>query len=84
MVHTREQALKAAREILERRKIKYMEIEAPEPDAGYQHQPGAPEKDVWVVSYTYMVFQDERAFIHLDDREELKLIYIMTGHGYIT
>jgi hypothetical protein len=84
MIHTSEQALKAAREILELYQIKHIEIGTPEPKAGYQHQPGAPAIDVWVVSYTFMIFQEEDAFIYLNDKDELKLIYIMTGHGYLT
>lgn len=84
MIHTSDQALKAAREILHRYQIKHMEIGTPKIKAGYQHQTGAPTIDVWVVDYTYMVFQEEDAFIYLNDQEELKLIYIMNGHGYLT
>lgn len=61
-----------------------MEIGTPEIKAGYQNQPSAPAIDVWMVDYTYMVFQQEDAFIYLNDQEELKLIYIMNGHGYLT
>ena len=84
MIHTSEQALEAAREIFKRYEIKHTDIGTPEPKAGYQHQTGAPVMDVWVVNYTYMVFQEEDAFIYLNDHDELKLIYIMTGHGYLT
>ena len=84
MIHTSEQALEAAREILERYKIKHTGIGTPHPKAGYQHQTGAPVINVWVVHYSYMVFQEEDAFIYLNDQEELKLIYIMNGHGYLT
>ena len=83
MIHSSEQALEVAREILERYKIKHTGIGAPKPKAGYQHQSSAP-MDVWVIGYTYMVFQEEDAFIYLNDQEELKLIYIMNGHGYLT
>lgn len=84
MIHTSEQALEAAREILNQYEIKHTSIGTPEPKAGYQHQPGAPAIDVWVVDYTYMVFQDENAFIYLNDQDELNFIYIVTGHGYLT
>ena len=84
MIHTSEQALEVAREILERHKIKHTSIGTPKPKADYQHQTGAPATEVWVVNYTYMVFQEEDAFIYLNDQEELKLIYIMNGHGYLT
>lgn len=84
MMHTSEQALEAAREILDRYHIAHIEVGTAEPKAGYQHQPGAPIIDIWVVNYSYMVFQEEDAFIYLNDQDELKLIYIMTGHGYLT
>ncbi|MFD1256927.1 hypothetical protein ACFQ3S_08975 [Mucilaginibacter terrae] len=84
MIHTSEQVLEAAREILERYQIKHMDIGTPKPMSDYQNQTGAPEIDVWVVNYTYMVFQEEDAFIYLNDQDELKLIYIMNGHGYLT
>jgi len=84
MIFTSEQALEAAREILNFYEIKHMEIGIPVPKAGYQHQSSVPATDVWVVSYTYMVFQEEDAFIYLNDQDDLKLIYIMTGHGYLT
>ncbi len=84
MIHTSEQAIEAAREILEQYQIKHMKIGTPQPKTGYQHQPGAPIIDIWVVNYTYMVFQEEDAFIYLNDQNELSLIYIMTGHGYLT
>lgn len=84
MIHTSEQALKAAREILDRYQIKHMNVGTPQPKWGYQHQTGVVATEVWVVDYTYMVFQEEDAFIYLNDQDELKLIYIMTGHGYLT
>lgn len=84
MIHTSEQAFEAARQILISNKIKHIEIGAPEPKAGFGYQNGAPVKDIWVVSYTYMVFQEEEAFIYLYDNDELKLIYILTKHGYVT
>lgn len=84
MIHTSEQALEAAREILERYQVKHTGIGTPKIKTGHQHQAGAPAIDVWVVHYTYMVFQEEDAFIYLNDQEELKLIYIMNGHGYLT
>jgi len=84
MIHTKEQALNAALAILDRLLIKYVETGAPEPKAAFKYQNDAPVNDVWVVSYTYMVFQEEEAFIYLDDRDELKLIYILTKHGYVT
>ena len=84
MIHTSEQALEATREILNRYEIKHTGIGTPDPRAGYQHQTGAPIIDIWVVNYTYMVFQEEDGFIYLNDEYELNLIYIMTGHGYLT
>ncbi len=84
MIHTSEQALKAAREILDRYEINHIDIGTPEPNSGYQTQTGPVAADVWVVNYTYMVFQEEDAFIYLNDQDELKLIYIMNGHGYLT
>ena len=84
MIHTSEQALKAALEILNRYDIKHTGIGTPKIKTGYQYQPDAPIIDIWVVDYTYMVFQEEDAFIYLNDHDELKLIYIMTGHGYLT
>jgi hypothetical protein len=84
MIHTSEQALEAAREILNRYHINHMDVGTAQPRSGHQHQPGAPAIDVWVVDYTYMVFQEEDAFIYLNDQDELKLIYIMNGHGYLT
>ncbi len=84
MIHTSKQAFEAARKILEQYQITHMKIGTPEPKTGYQHQPGAPVINIWVVNYTYMVFQEEDAFIYLNDRDELNLIYIMTGHGYLT
>jgi hypothetical protein len=84
MIHTSQQALKAARQILSSNKVKHIEIGAPEPKAGFEYKGGATVTDVWVVSYTYMVFEEEQAFIYLDDRNDLKLIYILTKHGYVT
>ena len=84
MIHTSQQAIEAAREILDQYQIKHIEMGTSKPKAGYQHQAGASAIDVWVVDYTYMVLQEEDAFIYLNDQEELKLIYIMNGHGYLT
>ncbi|MBE9597952.1 hypothetical protein [Pedobacter sp. MC2016-24] len=36
---------------------------------------------LWVVHYTYSAFQEEDAFIYLDDRY-FELIYIITPHGF--
>ena len=84
MIHTSEQAIEAARKILEQYQIKHMKIGTLQPKTSYQLRPGAPIIDAWVVNYTYMVFQEEDAFIYLNDQDELNLIYIMTGHGYLT
>lgn len=84
MKHSSEQALQAAREILSKNKIKHLEVGIPESKTGCQFNRELPVTDVWVISYTYMVFQDEIAFIYLDDLNELNLLYILTKHGYIT
>ena len=36
----------------------------------------------WVVSYEYMVFEEEIAFIYISD-DTGKVFYIMDKHGYI-
>jgi hypothetical protein len=72
MIHISEQALQAAREILAQHQIKYSELGKPEPKAGYNYHSDAPVNDIWVISYTHMVFEEEIALIYLDDRDGLK------------
>lgn len=43
---------------------------------------GCGTADLWVIPYTYTVFQEEDDFIYLDDRY-FALMYITTPHGYI-
>lgn len=57
MIHTSEQALEAACEILDRYEIKHIGIGTPKPKAGFGHQTDPPVMDVWVVDYSYMVFR---------------------------
>jgi hypothetical protein len=78
MIHSSEQALEAARNILEKNNIKHISVDAPVYKPDWENT-----TDVWWVCYTYMVFQEENAFIYLDDRNGLKLIYILTNHGYL-
>lgn len=82
MVHSSEQAFNTARQILNKNNISYIEIGTPELKSGYHHN--SVTTDVWIVSYTYMVFQEEIAFVYLDDLNRLKLLHILTKHGYIT
>ncbi|RZK74213.1 MAG: hypothetical protein EOO85_15685 [Pedobacter sp.] len=84
MIHTSEQALNVASQILIDNKVKHIDIGSPQAKIAFRHDENAPLTDVWVISYTYMVFQEEQAFIYLDDLDELKLIYILTKHGYVT
>lgn len=64
MIHTSEQALEAAREILDRYKVKHTGIGTPEPKAGYQRQPGTLIIDIWVVVIPIWFFRKKmRLFI---------------------
>lgn len=82
MMHHALQAMRAAEKILAEKKIKYVKVETPKFEENFLQQGMAESANIWVVPYIYMVFQDEIAFIHLND-EDLALIYIITPHGYI-
>ncbi|MGY4385172.1 hypothetical protein ACVWYN_002208 [Pedobacter sp. UYP24] len=83
MVHSSEQALQVARAILEKNRIKHISVDAPREELNFQFLDSKLVTDAWVICYTYMVFQDEDAFIFLDDRNDLKLIYVLTKHDYV-
>ncbi|MDN5285266.1 MAG: hypothetical protein JWR38_1540 [Mucilaginibacter sp.] len=84
---TREKIVKEiALSYLQKLKIKYDAIEDPEYKTDYDIQTkggGSQKTNVWIIPYTYTVFEEEMAFIYLDDHC-FELIYIMTKHGYIT
>ncbi|MGF7082830.1 hypothetical protein [Mucilaginibacter sp. UYCu711] len=71
MINTSEQALQAAGEILDKNKIKHSSIGNPDFKLDYPYNKRTLKTDVSVVSYTYMVFEEEMAFIYLDDRDGL-------------
>jgi c-di-AMP phosphodiesterase-like protein len=75
----------AAKKYLEKLKIKYDTIEeaALREDEVIVTKDGSKLDIFWVVPYNYTVFQDETAFIYLR-KSDLKLIYILTNHGWIT
>jgi len=83
MKHNSEQALEAAKDILKRLKVKYdtIKVQAFEPKTKIKQIDQVV--DLWVVQYTYTVFQDESAYVYINDAD-LKLIYVLTKHGYIT
>lgn len=82
MIYNINQVIVVASAILRERNIEYVTLAVPT----YKTSFGYKDKvtDVWVVSYTYLVFQEEIAFIYLDDLHELELIHIVTKHGYET
>lgn len=82
MQHNTMQAIRAAENVLNDKKIKYVNIDPPKFEKNIFNQGMSEPADVWVIPYVFMVFQDQNAFIYLKD-EDLSLIYILTGHGYI-
>lgn len=75
----------AAIACLKRLNISFNKISEPEYRKGVVIQllnGGSSTADLWVIPYTYTVFQEEDAFIYLDDRY-FELLYIITPHGYI-
>lgn len=83
MKHNSAQALEAAKDILKRLKVKYETIKVQEFKPGLKIEQTGLTTNVWVVGYTYTVFEEEDAFVYIDDTD-LKLIYVLTKHGYIT
>jgi len=82
MKHNALQAIHVAEKVLKDKKIKYVNIDPPRFEEVIFEQGMSERADVWIVPYVYLVFQDESAFIYLND-EDLSLIHILTGHGYI-
>lgn len=81
MKSTPERIKAIAAAFLKEKEIKYVELGEPvfEPAGAKENK---LHIDHWVVSYVYMVFQDEEAFIFIADNTE-QVLYIMTGHGYL-
>lgn len=70
---------KIAKEFLHQNNISYLTLSAPE-----FHPQNAKNSTHdfahWVVPYVYKAFQEEDAFIYLDDATQ-KIMYILTKHG---
>ena len=76
-----EQIKKAALKFLNEKQIKFSVLEDPsfytKESEGRKHP-----NDYWVVPYTYMVFQEEDAFVYVADTTQ-QVMYVLTNHGYI-
>lgn len=81
MAATSEIIKKIAITFLQDKKINYSKVG----DSTF-HLKGAKHSkhdvNYWVVPYTYMVFQEEDAFIYINDGAQ-QVMYISTKHGYI-
>jgi hypothetical protein len=82
MKHNSTEALEAAKEILKRLKVKYETVKVHEFKPEAKIEETGQIVDLWVVNYTYRVFEEESAFVYINDTD-LKLIYVLTKHGYI-
>lgn len=69
-----------AKAFLEEKKIQYVELN--EPRFVPADQNNDMPVDSWVVNYVYTVFEDEDAFMHIDDNSE-KVQYIHFSTGYL-
>jgi len=79
MISNKETIEKIAFEFLKEKKIKYSKI----CEAAYVDLKDPSNEfgiDYWVVPYEYIVFQDEDAFIYIDDLSQ-KVLQILTKHG---
>ncbi|MGY4538990.1 inosine/xanthosine triphosphate pyrophosphatase family protein [Mucilaginibacter sp. UYNi724] len=83
MKHNSTEVLEASKEMLKRLKIKYETIKVQEFKPNAKIEETGQIVNLWVVNYTYTVFEEESAFVYIDDTD-LKLIYVLTKHGYIT
>jgi hypothetical protein len=66
---------------LKRKKIRYLSVAEPRFEENITTATGE-KLNAWIVAYDYKVFQDETAFVHIDDQTG-EVIYILTNHGYI-
>ncbi len=71
-----------AKKILREKNIGFTKLDAPEFILKDDNQSNENLPDHWLVVYHYVVFEEEVAFIKINDEDE-KLIHIVTKHGYI-
>ena len=83
MKHNSAEVVEVAKQILKKLEIRYNTLHVQELKPGFTVKQTGLVTDVWVVNYTYTVFEEEDAFVYVNDAD-LKLIYVLTKHGYIT
>lgn len=81
MKHNSSEVTDIATLFLKKKNINYRSLSKPVFEENFRLENGQL-LDIWVVPYEYKVFQDEAAYVHIDDASG-KVLYILTKHGYI-
>jgi hypothetical protein len=80
MRSTSEEVSKIAKDFLEKNEIEYVSISKPM-FFNSSYTGNKLNIDHWSVPYEYKVFQNENAFIEIED-ESKKIIHVVTKHGF--
>ena len=81
MEHSVKKITEIAETYLKKKKITYTRLHPPKFE---EHKKMRDQQllDIWVVGYDYTVFQEETAYIYINDTTG-KVLYVLTKHGYI-
>ena len=77
-----EKISKVAKAFLRKKELQYTKIGVPQFIVNNDNLDEFHNGNYWVVNYEYMVFQEEDAFVHIDDTSET-VLFILTKHGRI-